>query len=364
MRVSAAHAWPARVAIAEGARNAIARLGRSAWLTMILAVLIASPGIGEAVTLSGAADAARLIREAGGDVYVAASGEEPLSASECDQLGSLDSVARSGWLRHRSTLEIGVTPSVSYEAVEVSDDLPTIWGAKVGAVTDTQDQILIGETVAADFGVSSGDVINLSGHGLVQIRGLVTDTLRFEGASRWIMISQAPDGGADECWVEFHPGFSTVGIDVVRSVLVTPAPREVAPLVQLDELSQDPDKAASSRPSRQMWVWSGLSIAIILWFTALLRRGDWALYRLHGANDLVVMIVFGAETAALVLIALMIAMVAVFTAATIIPLPHSDIYIPYVTKACLSAAATGFGMGILGAGVRPRRDIISELKEG
>lgn len=219
---------------------------------------------------------------------------EGFPSSYCEDVARIDGVVAAGGITGRRTVDFAELPGLDREVVTVTPGLIRV--AWPGAAAPESGYVA-GTGLAAELGLVPGALTTLrASDEQLAIETVPTGPPRVDGVSgALIEIHPAGQSRMRECLVAYEPGAQ----DEVRSLLdvATPElyPSLHEPLLQRNDLVQDPEQLLRNRPS----AWSpaiaaGLLTVVfaLLWWGS---RQELAIYRSLGARPGHIMLAYAAE---------------------------------------------------------------------
>lgn len=288
------HGFQRRVVVDEALRNL-----RAAPVRLLLTAVLAM-ALGTAAAACSALDVAaverawRDQRAAGSSTWeIRAPWTDGLSASRCDALRTVAGVRTAGGMLGTATWLPQTAPDTRVPGRVVTPGFPAlVWPEDPGVPGRA---VVAGESIAGELGWAAGTLTSLteavstvdgatSPGSLLRIDAVGTGTTRFEGMDRALLVTSAPSGSVDTCYVEAVPG-AAAGVAEVLADWFEPDEGAIpVPFWSPGPLDRDPEAELRTRPSRWVPLAAGLVLAGCTGVTWWARRTDVAVYRMLGMS--------------------------------------------------------------------------------
>lgn len=210
----------------------------------------------------------------GKNVFIAvASPGQSITAADCEKLGTRDGVRSSG-----SRTEVIRNLTGSAVAQEVTAGyIETVWPEYRGSAS-----IIAGEHYAREHHLLSGSKVQLAIRS-DQVDTIAPNLLRDPRANEELLVVQQPSGTVRECFVAAEAGAAD-GVAMLLSAWFSPTAISVSPVYRVSG-EVHPQQLLQSRLSIKASVIAGIVCAAAVILSWLIRRSDFALYRLLGARN-------------------------------------------------------------------------------
>ncbi len=218
---------------------------------------------------------------------------DPLDATRCDEISQIDGVEHAGAVL--SDLVYGVVGQPSRQ-VFVSEVTPGYIPVAFPGEADVEGPgVLFGREVAETLGILPHDEVTLVARGsehksTLPVDRIATTASRIPGSGSSVFVAMQASGTTSECLVQADPE----AVDAVAIVLegwFDGRVMVVAPVWPGDDTRFDPEEALDFRATRFAGLIAGLALLVLLGLTWVVRRSEFALYRLLGlgTRDVVAM---------------------------------------------------------------------------
>lgn len=287
----------------------------------------------------------------GKNVFLAvASPGQLINAGDCEKLSTQDGVLSSG---SRKEVIRDLSGSAVAQGV-TAGYIQTIWPEYSGT-----GSIVAGERYARAHHLISGSKIRLAVHS-GQVDALAPELLRDPRANEELLVTQEPSGNVRECFVAAVAGAAD-GVAMLLPAWFSPTKISISPVYR-PAGEVHPQKLLESRLSIKGSLVAGLIAGSALILSWLIRRSDFALYRLLGARNREIIMMLCVDASLFGALPMMV------TSAWVVAFCAQLITTPLVLGSVLYASwlpALGTALAIpIGAFLLLKRDPHSLVREG
>lgn len=295
--------WQLSSLFAEVSRNLWSDRSRTILIVGALVTLAGAISGVEAQTAAHVVERSRQLLSHGYNV-VAASSDAGLPADACVTISDATGVRTGGGFTSSRAVHLDTSPGTEFmSAGLVGDALLVLTGAEPSVLSS--GEVALGSALADELAIGLGSLIRFNGQEAIVARILPINN-RTDRYSRWLLYATTSTDEIEECMVEFHPGVSDGGVNLLAAAFSEASGVSVRPLIGIGTLDKTPEQEWTSRASRYGWV-TLLPIAFgLLLLNAWSRRVQWATYRILGVSRSGVMAMIQLETAVLVTIAVIL----------------------------------------------------------
>lgn len=287
-------------AVPLGAAEATRNLLSTPLLSGILmsVCLLAGAGVGAATTVEVAqvSHAAHAQYLAGATaVEVVGEGGSPLDATRCHALIGVDGIVSSGGVMAAESVRLGTEPDADVRLLTATPGYPA---AAWPELENMGPLSVIAASDLARSGLRSGGTVQISSPyldvALLHVDA-VPDEVSVTGADRLLVVTAPPRGVVANCLVLATPSAAPNVVALLTTYFGDGA--TMRQVLLPSALVTSPDELLHLRLSQYGWLIGGLLCAIALLGNWFARRDQFALYRLLGSSERLILVMLVVELA-------------------------------------------------------------------
>lgn len=255
-------------------------------LSLSVVIVVASVVIGAAVPWATAIETTaiatyndRMVASGANVFSVKGVSNNPISGIRCEQLNDVDGVLAAGGRISTDALAFPQAPSiVASKVVGTAHFGEIIWPEPRNSISGPG--VIAGSEIASTLGLVPGAFVSEVGEQL-QVDQIAQGSPRDSSFNRTVLVVASPDSRIQQCLVESEPGASA-GVGLLLTSWFVDERVLVSPFVINESLDISPNERLERRISSLFPLIGGLSVAALLMGFWMLRRSDFAVYRLLG----------------------------------------------------------------------------------
>jgi hypothetical protein len=357
--------WRTGALVREAWLNVISSRWRTAGIVLAMTAILGSLAALELRDANELRSFQASFARSGGYVALGIPGSDPASAARCEAMNGQPGVVAAGAVFPAQLATLETAPGVLFQRAAITRGVLRVWdpGARVPAATGRQ--VVIGLALAEEMGLRAGSYAMPQGEEPALVTAVVDVARRNPQVARWLLEPAAPEGSAEQCWVEFEPGAYEAGVASLAARFTTGDEEAVArPYIRRDEFTRDPEAEFAARPQRNGWPLAGGLMAGLFALTAWFRRSELGLYLAIGTPRVSLMLMLSVE--ALLLVGFAFVLSVVYGFAIDEALRHSPKWseLRIVLRTAGSAALLALAVAPVLAVLVVRGSIAELLKEG
>ena len=208
-------------------------------------------------------------------LIVSASRPGGVDAVRCEQLNTVEGVRAAG---ARGSLLSSETDGAKVRAVTRGYAQAVLPGM------DPASEVIAGATAAESRHLISGSGITSPEQSIaLEVDAVASPSLRDPRVNAEVLVIHPPTFSANSCLVVAEPD-RHAGVDALLTTWFGADDVLIAPLIARGDVTDSPQSLLESRPGRMISVVAGAGSLMMLLAAWMVRRSDFALYRLLGAE--------------------------------------------------------------------------------
>lgn len=266
--------------VRETVRTLVSRPWRSLTAIVVCALCIGLGPFMEGTASQHVLAASENGRTAGVNVIVVRNPQGTLSGISCEALNRLPLVIAAGGIGELGVASIVDVPGVPFRSATASDGYFRVLYPGFRPTPDSGGLTIAGSAVPSELGVSSGARLTLT-NGYSGRVSVAPSHVRASERERWITVLSAPLDLVDECWVETEAGASEDLLNVLPSWFPDVEKVQAERLHSPEAVNAAIDSYLA-RPSILLGFAGGTLAGACVAVMVVLRRHEYALYRISG----------------------------------------------------------------------------------
>ena len=339
----------------------MANWARTAVLASIAFVIIGALTLWE---LTYILDLRRFLDElvARGGAVVVVESETGLGGDRCQRLSSERHVVVAGGVRLLTPTDLAHAPGLLVQRVAITEGALRAFDPEWNTPSMSIGEVLVGDRLGNELGLVAGSQVWIDRRSAT-VRGVVDTTSRGALVSRSVIEIVPADRPFDQCWVEFELASVGSGMDSLPTVFSGSGPLLIRPWLSVNELTRNPAEEFAMRPLQNGWPIAAVVLFLSGWIVAWFQRSDIALYRALGMSKSSVVVLWGIQYGAAVVLGSLIGFVwalALYTAFWELP-SRDQLAVAFATVS--SAALLALWLGMWAGWALGRVSITTALKD-